>query len=281
MPSSLKETLNYYQEFKQLYFEILKDFGFDYEKDREARDVLLEIIQEKGESPPYNLENILISFKDMIKERNNIFIYGCGPSLEETVEKTINKCGIEIFLNSTNLAADGASLFLREKKIPLHAIFSDLDGITEKEFAYSDYMIIHGHGDNMDKLKVFKNKIVNSQNVIGTTQVEPLGNIINPGGFTDGDRILYFLRSMVVPKNKLYLIGMDFKSQIGKYSKPEMNTNQEGSPIKQKKLRHAIKLIEWLLPKISCAAYFVNTNYISNNINYLSIEEFINMSLNQ
>ncbi len=72
---------------------------------------------------------------------------------------------------------------------------------------------------------------------------------------------------------------MDFKGVIGKYSKPEMKKNQEGSPIKQKKLLHAIKLIEWLLPKIPCEVYFVNTDYISNKFTYLTIEEFIKLVL--
>ena len=281
MPPSLKESINYYQEFKELYFEILSDFHFEHEKDREARDVLLELIREKSESTPYSLEKILFDFKETLESRQKVFIYGCGPSLEGTVERVIRNYGNGIFLNSINLAADGASLFLREKEIPLHAIFSDLDGITKKEFAYSDYMIIHGHGDNLDKLIDFKNQIISTQNIIGTTQVEPLDHIINPGGFTDGDRILYFLRSLVIPRNKLYLIGMDFKSVIGKYSKPGMNINQEGSPIKQKKLQHAIKLIEWLLPRIPCEVYFVNTDYISNKFKYLSIEEFINVDLSK
>lgn len=278
MTPSLKDTINYFHDFKEFYFEIVSDFNFDREKDREARDVLSKILEQKDKKRAYNLEKILFSFKKTINSRHNIFIYGCGPSLEETVESIIKKCGFEIFLNSINLAADGASIFLREKEIPVSAIFSDLDGITKKEFSYSNYMIIHGHGDNIDKLKGFKNKIINFQNVIGTTQIEPLDNIINPGGFTDGDRILYFLRSLVIPRNKLYLIGMDFKSVIGKYSKPEMNKNQEGNPIKQKKLLYAIKLIEWLLPKIPCEVYFVNTDHISNKFKYISIEEFINIA---
>jgi len=275
MPSSLIESINYYQEFKELYFKILNDFGFDHEKDREARDVLLELIQQKVENTSYNLESVLLSFKEIIRSRQNIFIFGCGPSLEYTVEHVMEKCGIEIFQNSINLAADGASLFLREKDIPITAIFSDLDGITENEFTHSEYMVIHGHGDNIGRLKDFENRIRETHNVIGTTQVEPLGNIVNPGGFTDGDRILYFLRTLIFPEHKIFLIGMDFKSEIGKYSKPEMNKNQEGSPIKRRKLEHAIKLIEWLVPKISCEVYFINTNQISNKFRYFSIEDFI------
>jgi uncharacterized Rossmann fold enzyme len=281
MPSSLIELINYYEEFKDLYFEIINDFGFDHEKDRKARDVLLEMIQKKVKNTAYSLESVLLGFKEAIRSRKNVVIYGCGPSLEDTVEIVLEKYGIEIFQNSINLAADGATLFLREKKIPITAIFSDLDGITRNEFSHSDYMVIHGHGDNINRLEYFRDRILGFHNVIGTTQVEPLGAIINPGGFTDGDRILFFLRTLAIPRNILYLIGMDFKSAIGKYSKPEMNNNQEGSPIKQKKLGHAIKLLEWLHPRLPSEMYFVNTNRISNKFNYVSIEEFVNMVLDK
>ncbi|GAI68912.1 unnamed protein product, partial [marine sediment metagenome] len=46
--------------------------------------------------------------------------------------------------------------------------------------------------------------------VIGTTQVEPVENLVNSGGFTDGDRILSFISSLLLPKHELYLIGMDY-----------------------------------------------------------------------
>ncbi len=277
MPSSLKESINYFQAFQDLYLKIVHDFNFDIEKDSLARDILNKMLKQKSESKLYDLEKLLLTFKNTIRTSINIFIYGCGPSLEETVELIVNKHGSDVFLNTINIAADGASIFLKEKEIPVYAIFSDLDGITENEFAYSNYTVIHGHGDNIDKLSSFKNGILNHDNVIGTTQVEPLDNLINPGGFTDGDRILYFLRSMLLPKNTLYLIGMDFKSTIGKYSKPEMTKNQEGGVFKKKKLKYAIELIEWLLPRIPCDVYFVNTEPISTKFKYLSVEELINL----
>ena len=69
-----------------------------------------------------------------------------------------------------------------------------MDGITIKEFQYASFNIIHAHGDNIKNLKLFKNEIIKFKNIIGTTQVEPDRNLVNPGGFTDGDRILYFLK---------------------------------------------------------------------------------------
>ena len=87
------------------------------------------------------------------------------------------------------------------------------------------------HGDNIEQLRYFNDDIIKFEKVIGTTQVEPLTNLINPGGFTDGDRILFFLRTLISPFHRLFLIGMDFGSIVGKYSKINIIENQEANSI--------------------------------------------------
>jgi uncharacterized Rossmann fold enzyme len=173
------------------------------------------------------------------------------------------------------LAADGASILLKSKKVPIEAIFTDLDGITRREFYYPNFLIIHAHGDNIDKLKSYEKDILRFSNVIGTTQVEPLYNIINPGGFTDGDRILFFLRSLLKPTHKIFFIGMDFKNIIGKYSKPNMKENRQADTIKIKKLEYAVNLLEWIIKRIENDIYFVNSEVVSNKFQYVSIKEFM------
>ena len=148
---------------------------------------------------------------------------------------------------------------LNENVIPIK-----LDGITKEEFFYSEFLFIHAHGDNIEKLKSFKDEILIFKNIIGTTQVEPSENLINPGGFTDGDRILYFLRTLLEPKHQIFLIGMDFQNIIGKYSKLELYENQEGNAIKIKKLKFATDLIEWIMHLINNEIYFVNSKFISD-----------------
>ena len=268
-----KEQLDFYFEFKDWYFKIINDFNFDYNKDYRARDYLSKVLDLKAKE--WHLDEIIFSFQKRIQEKSNIFIYGCGPSLEVTVDYIIENLGMSIFGKSINLAADGAAVFLKEKLIPVDAIFTDLDGITSSEFNYPDFLIIHAHGDNIKKIRSFKQNIIKFQNLIGTTQVEPNKNVINPGGFTDGDRILFFLRTMLAPFNKLYLIGMDFKNIIGKYSKLNIKKDQEGSFIKQKKLRYAVELIKWIRNKIVNEFIFVNSQIRLNNFNNLSVEEFV------
>lgn len=269
---SLKEQIDFYREFKDWYFEIINDFKFNHKKDCRASDYLSQILEKKGKN--WDLESNLLSFKELLNTKNTILIYGCGPSLEITVNVLLKNLGLDFFAVCINLAADGASVLLKKKGIPIDGLFTDLDGITKEEFFSSEFVFVHAHGDNIDKLYNFRDEILISENVIGTTQVEPSKNLINPGGFTDGDRILYFLRTMLSPKHQIFLIGMDFQNIIGKYSKLDMNENQEGSAVKIKKLKFAIRLIEWLSHLMKNEIYFVNSKFISDKFKYLSIEEF-------
>ena len=269
---TLKEKVDYHSEFKDWYFKIIEDFKFNIEKDREARDILSHILTNKGEN--WNLEMILRSFKRLIQRKSTIFIYGCGPSLEKTIEKILNKKKKDFFRNFVNIAADGAAILLKEKGIPIHVIFTDLDGISKEEFKYSDFVVVHAHGDNIAKLREFEKPILSSKNIIGIAQAKPLNNTITAGGFTDGDRILYFLRSLLLPEQRLFRIGMDFNKIIGKYSKPEMVKDKEGDDVKIKKLEYAVKLIEWLQKEIKNKLYFINSKVVSKEFNNVSIERF-------
>jgi len=270
MIASFKDKINFYEEFKQFYSKIVKDFKFDRHSDNEARNFLQEIILKKPKE--WNLEKVLDSLNSLINSKDVILVYGCGPSLEETIDYIIDTKGKQVFNNFLHFTADGASRLLREKKIRVDAVFTDLDGITDTEFYYSKFVVVHAHGDNLDKLQDFEKHIINFENLICTTQVEPLENIINHGGFTDGDRILFFLKSLVLPEHKIFLIGMDFDKIIGKYSKIGKLENFKASKIKIMKLNYARKLIEWIQNKIECPIYYVNSITKSKS--------FLNISLN-
>jgi uncharacterized Rossmann fold enzyme len=273
MVSTLKDQLDFYNEFKEWYFQIIDDFKFSYKKDCEARDYLSSIISRKNQN--WSLEKILNLFRKRLLLKRTIAIYGCGPSLEKTIEIIMKREGIKFFKKFINLAADGASVLLREKGIKIDAIFTDLDGITKNEFHSTIFNIVHAHGDNIKRLKFFENEIIKFKNVIGTTQVEPSGNLINSGGFTDGDRILFFIHTLLSSYHKIFLLGMDFGRIIGKYSKLNIKRSQNASPEKTKKLKYAIELIKWLNRKINNEIYFVNSDFTSEDFVNLPIEEFV------
>ncbi|MFX1494353.1 MAG: 6-hydroxymethylpterin diphosphokinase MptE-like protein [Promethearchaeota archaeon] len=279
MIASLKDRINFYEEFKQFYSKIVKDFKFDHHSDNEARDFLHKIILKK--SKEWNLEKVLDSLNTLINSKDVILVYGCGPSLEDTIDYILDTKGKEVFNNFLNFTADGASRLLRENKIPVDAVFTDLDGITKTEFYYSKFVILHAHGDNLDKLQDFEDHIIKFKSLICTTQVEPLENIINHGGFTDGDRILFFLKSLVSPEHKIFLIGMDFDKIVGRYSKIGKLENFKGSKIKIMKLTYAKKLIEWIKNKIECPIYYVNSTTRSKSFLNISLNNFKKSVLNK
>ena len=254
MTIALRNKLDFYVDFEPWYLKIIKEFKFSPEKDIEARNYLSRIFAEK--SNKWSLDNVLNSFASKINSRSIILIYGCGPSLEESLEFLLDNQHDFLFKKCINLAADGASVLLKEKRIPLNGIFTDLDGISQNEFHYADFVCVHAHGDNIEKLIDFKEDILNSNNVIGTTQVKPVHNVINPGGFTDGDRIIFFLRSLLDSHHTLFLIGMDFNNIIGKYSKPYMNQNVEANPIKKKKIRICGTIIKMDFKKNEQSGFF-------------------------
>ena len=270
MMLELRKQINYYLEFKEWYDTIIKDFKFDYEKDNEAKDILSNIIKMK--SIDWDFLGVLLAFCNLVKKKNPIFIFGSGPSLEDTIKHIIDIKGNTLFNRSLNLVADGASRYLKIKQIPIDGIFTDLDGITKNEFDYPSFMIVHAHGDNINKLLLFKEEIIKFNNLIGTTQVKPDDLLLNPGGFTDGDRILFFLRSMLSPTQKLYLIGMDFESIVGKYSKPHFQGNRLGSSTKIKKLKYAFDLLKWISKKIESEIILINSKTKSNFFRNIPLE---------
>lgn len=277
MNYSIKKQIDTHIDFEDWYFKIINDLKFDYQKDLDARDFLSKILREK--SGDWCLEDVLGSFDQLIQRKKHIFIYGCGPSLEETVNYLQKIQEKQDYINTVNLVADGAARLLIEKGIPINAIFTDLDGITRADFDKSEFVIVHAHGDNITRLKYFKKEILNLPNVIGTTQVSPVENLVNSGGFTDGDRILFFITSLLCPRHELYLIGMDFNDIVGKYSKIELERNHLANPIKLKKLQYGLEIINWLLPQIKNPVYIINSKVDIVNMKHLTLEMFKNKIL--
>jgi uncharacterized Rossmann fold enzyme len=87
-------------------------------------------------------------------------------------------------------------------------------------------MVIHAHGDNINAIKTHVPSI---SAVIGTTQAKPLTNVLNVGGFTDGDRAVFLGKEFGA--RVVSVIGFDFYDN---------NVN----PTKKKKLLWAKRLLE-------------------------------------
>ena len=212
-----------FKEWELLYKQIKKDLNLNFNEDVIASNFLDSFIEKRFQE--FNIKNI----ENLIKNRD-VIILGAGPSLEKTLKKNIDFLKKKIIIS-----ADGATSALLKYNILPDIVVTDLDGVISDLInanLNNSIIFIHSHGDNitklMENLTKFKGKI------FGTTQLNPkkFKNLYNFGGFTDGDRAVLFA-SHFGAKN-IYLIGFDFRGEIGEYS------NIEDKDINRKLLK-----LEW------------------------------------
>lgn len=262
--------MEYNAGFRADYEKILRTFGFDEARDAQGRDTLLKNITST------NWYVVVEELEQRIKNKW-VVVAGSGPAGPSDLEWVMQAGFERIMSNCAFIAADGAARYLVKQKVNPTAIFSDLDGITPDLMGNlnrdNTIFVIHAHGDNLDAIEAFKSKIRRLKLVIGTTQTYPKPPIINPGGFTDGDRILYFL-SHLPPTFKILLIGMDFGPIVGKFSKPILTTDVPATAIKAQKLAIAVELLSKLLPSLPQPVYNLVRGYPFPGVRKLSRSEF-------
>jgi uncharacterized Rossmann fold enzyme len=206
-----------FDSWEPIYTEILEDFGFSRERDEEAAELLSEML------PPS--ESVLQEARSRISGRE-VVVCGNAPSLADEIEG-LQKSGqsrIHAFI-----AADGATEVLLRKGIVPDIVVTDLDGPFQAILRANDLgsiIVVHAHGDNLDALRRY---VPCLKRVIGTTQSRPLENVYNFGGFTDGDRCVFFAREMGALAIKF--VGFDFE-------------DERVTPRKKKKLAWARRLID-------------------------------------
>ncbi|MFY9871802.1 MAG: 6-hydroxymethylpterin diphosphokinase MptE-like protein, partial [Candidatus Nitrosopolaris sp.] len=166
--------------------------------------------------------------------RRHVMVIGAGDSLIQNI-KFIKKNR-----KFVKIVADGATQALIENHIKPDVVVTDLDGDTSflrKAERVGAIIVVHSHGDNIEELK----KIVPTlRRVIGTTQVMPVENVYNFGGFTDGDRCVFLADEFGA--EEIVLVGMEFGDRIGKHSKKVVKNIQ----LKRDKMKVGKRLLEML-----------------------------------
>jgi hypothetical protein len=156
-----------------------------------------------------------------------------------TCDKPITVCGnapcLKDELDSINgvvFAADAAADVLDNHGIRPDAVFTDLDGATDRLLTLNEegtIVVVHAHGDNIPLLKhwvpLFKGPLV------ATTQCTPLPHVHNFGGFSDGDRAVFAADELGA--ETITLIGFDLD-------------DKDVDPVKRGKLFWARKLLALL-----------------------------------
>ena len=209
--------------WEKKYTEILKDFQYSRRKDTQSARVLNSILRTKF--PLKKLEKKI--------KNQTIFVIGASSSLNQSIPF------LKKYKKIIKIVADGATKALIQNKIKPDIIVTDLDGdqkFLKKASKKNAIMIVHAHGDNIDRLYLASD----FKYCLGTTEGKPFGSIHNFGGFTDGDRCVFLAKYFGA--KKIILFGMDFGTKIGKYSKNKVINKA----IKIRKLRRGKELLEWL-----------------------------------
>jgi len=190
------------------YREILDYFGFDRALDEEAARLLASLLDHDN----------LLSLASIV-DGNEVTVCGNAPCLKDQLDK----------ISGIVFAADAAAEVLDSKGIFPDAIFTDLDGATDRFIDLNregTIIVVHAHGDNMPLLRHWVPRFPGK--IVGTTQAAPLPHVYNFGGFTDGDRAVFAADELGA--SRVTILGFDLD-------------DKDVDPLKRGKLIQARRLL--------------------------------------
>ncbi|WP_336327699.1 6-hydroxymethylpterin diphosphokinase MptE-like protein [Halovenus sp. HT40] len=205
-----------FADWEPVYEQILADFGYGRDGDKQARDRLATLLDSDTFEPSQ------LDFGD-----ETVAIAGGAGSLTEQAELVTARNA------DTVVAASIAADRLREHGIAVDCMVTDLDKNpdTVRELTEEDTPVaVHAHGDNVPTLSEWI-PTLDAEFVIPTTQAEPADGVRNFGGFTDGDRAAFFADALGAAE--LVFPGWAFDD-------PTVSTE------KRHKLQWAERLLYWL-----------------------------------
>jgi uncharacterized Rossmann fold enzyme len=203
-----------YEEWKPVYEAILADFGYDAPGDERARDALYEILEG---AEPLGVEDLDLG--------GTVAVCGAGPSLPGDLAVARRADSV--------VAASTAADVLREAGVAVDCMVTDLDKNPDSArelTAAGTPVAVHAHGDNVAGIRRLVPDL-DAAAVLPTTQTEPRPPVVNPGGFTDGDRAAFLADASGA--DRLVFAGWDFDD-------PTVGAE------KSRKLRWAERLLYWL-----------------------------------
>ena len=197
-----------FKTWEPWYREILEYFGFSRAQDEEAAR-LLEALLSRDDLP---------ALEALIGGRE-VTVCGNAPCLKDDLPK----------IRGVVCAADAAADVLDEHSIRPDAVFTDLDGTSDRLLSMNEsgtIVVVHAHGDNMSLLQYWVPRFRGP--LVGTTQSFPLPHVHNFGGFSDGDRAVFAADDLGA--GHITLLGFDLN-------------DKNVDPVKRGKLFWARKLL--------------------------------------
>ncbi|MDD1696349.1 MAG: DUF115 domain-containing protein [Methanoregula sp.] len=200
-----------FKDWEPHYCEILAYFGFDRAADDKSARVLASLLSRDN----------LLSLAALTCDKP-VTVCGNAPCLKNELDK----------IKGVVFAADAASDVLDAQGIRPDAVFTDLDGASDRLLTLNEegtIVVVHAHGDNIELLNYWVPQFRGP--LVATTQSTPLPHVHNFGGFSDGDRAVFAADELGA--EQITLIGFDLD-------------DKDVDPVKRKKLFWARKLLALL-----------------------------------
>lgn len=201
-----------FDTWEPVYELLLADFGFDRADDERARDRLARWAE--------SFDTDRLGVGDA-----SVAVVAPGPSLDDEIGRLDGADRV--------VAASNAADRLLDRGRRPDLVVTDLDktpGTAARLSRAGTPVAVHAHGDNLSALDRWLPEH-DPANVLATTQAEPVGPVVNHGGFTDGDRGAFLADALGAAE--LRYVGWDLDD-------PNVD------PPKAKKLAWARRLLRWL-----------------------------------
>ena len=155
--------------------------------------------------------------RELFSHSGSVAIVGAAVEIDEIEDAMKKGCRF--------IVADGSGEIFSDLEDPKEGwdsvigVVSDGDGGTGLSLSIENNipMIIHAHGDNQESLRHLIPRV--SDLPISITHQTPfsIDGMVNPGGFTDGDRAVCIVVSMGVSVSDIVLLGTR-SDVVGKFS---------------------------------------------------------------
>jgi 2-amino-4-hydroxy-6-hydroxymethyldihydropteridine diphosphokinase len=182
---------------------IRKDMGYTRAADEAAAHDLERILRTRKDAAVLETATRLVA-------KDHVLVLGAADTALEDVRHASK--------SHTLIAADGATSAAREARRVPDLITTDLDGNVEDQIWAAEHgalVIVHAHGDNRQAIATWLPRFPAGQ-VAGSCQVDAFGRLINPGGFTDGDRACFLARALGAAT--VTLLGFDLAGPPGRFT---------------------------------------------------------------
>jgi hypothetical protein len=202
-----------FDTWEPAYEAILTDLGFDRAADERVRDWLAE------RAEPFDAGRL--------SGLSGARVAVAGGA--DTLSAELSVCREA----DAVVAASGAAAVCRAAGVGVELMVTDLDKTPETavELTHEGTPVaVAAHGDNLPALREYVPRM-DPEWLLATTQAAPRGPVVNPGGFTDGDRAAFLA-------DEAGAAGLRFPGWA--FDDPTVGV------MKRRKLRWAERLLHWL-----------------------------------